>query len=133
MASSAEESYMKAVLKMMKSGKSEEEMTKALNTEGKQNVIFTKGTFDTSDGKLPTDFEIKKGVSRIYTHNEAFHVIDIKAVLPAGTKTLKEAKGNVINDYQAEIETNWLNALHERFKVEVNQEALNTIKAKIEN
>ena len=133
MASSAEASYMKAILKMMKSGKSEEDMTKALNTEGKQNVIFTKGTFDTSDDKLPTDLEIKKGVSKVYAHNEAFHVIDVKGVLPAGTKTLKEAKGNVINDYQAEIETNWLNALHERFKVEVNQEALNAIKAQIEN
>ncbi len=133
MASSADESNMKSIRKMMKSGKSEEEITTALNTEDKQNVIFTKGTFDTADSKLPTNFEIKKGVSKVYAHNEAFHVMDIKAVLPAGTKTLEEAKGNVINDYQAEIETNWLKALHERFKVEVNQDALKAIKAKTGN
>jgi peptidyl-prolyl cis-trans isomerase SurA len=133
MASSADESNMKSILKMMKRDKPEEEITIALNTEDKQNVIFTKGTFDTGDSKLPPDFEIKKGISKVYAHNEAFHVMDIKAVLPAGIKTLEEAKGNVINDYQAEIETNWLEALHERFKVEVNQDALKVIKAKIGN
>ena len=133
MASSAEESQMKSILKMMKKGKSEDEISKALNSENKQNVIFTKGIFDTSDSKLPTNFEIKKGVSEVYKHNEAFHVINIKAILPASTKTLDEAKGNVINDYQTEIEINWINALHERFKVEVNQDALNAIKAKIGN
>ncbi len=133
MASSADESNMKSIHKMMKRGKSEEEITKALNTDDKQNVIFTKGTFNTTDSKLPSNFEIKKGISKVYAHNEAFHVLDIKAVLPAGTKTLEEAKGNVINDYQEEIETNWLNELHERFKVEVNQDALKAIKATIKN
>jgi peptidyl-prolyl cis-trans isomerase SurA len=133
MASSADKSNMKSILKMMKRGASEEDMTKALNTEDKQNVIFTKGTFNTKDSKLPTNFEIEKGVSLVYAHNEAFHVLDIKAVLPAGIKTLEEAKGSVINDYQAEIETNWLNELHERFKVEVNQDALKAIKAKTGN
>jgi peptidyl-prolyl cis-trans isomerase SurA len=133
MASSADESNMKSIHKMMKRGKSEEEITKALNTDAKQNVIFTKGTFNTADSKLPSNIEIKKGISKTYAHNEAFHVLDIKAVLPAGTKTLEEAKGNVINDYQEEIETNWLNELHERFKVDVNQDALKAIKATLKN
>ena len=133
MASSADESNMKPILKMMKKGKSEEEMKKALNTDNKQNVIFTKGTFNLDDPKLPTNFESKKGISKVYQHNEAFHVIDVKALLPAGYKTLKEAKGSVINDYQAEIETNWIKGLHERFKVEVNQDVLEAIKLKIGN
>ena len=66
-------------------------------------------------------------------HNEAFHVIDVKAVLPAGNKTLEEAKGNVINDYQTEIEAEWISDLHRRFKVEVNKDVLKAIKAKIGN
>ena len=77
--------------------------------------------------------EIKEGVSEIHEHNEAFHVIDVKAILPARIKTLEEAKGNVINDYQSEIETNWINDLHNRFKVEVNKKALKAIKDKIRN
>ena len=95
--------------------------------------IFTKGTFSTDDDKLPKAFNAKEGLSKVYMHNDAFHVIDVKAVLPSGNKTLEEAKGNVINDYQMEIEANWISDLHKRFDVEVNDKALKTIKSKIEN
>jgi len=132
-ASSAEQSNMKKILKMMKNGKSEEAINAALNTVNKQNVIFTKGIYKTDNTILPSTFKAKKGVSNVYEHNEAFHVIDVKAVLPAGQKTLEEAKGSVINSYQTEIETNWINDLYSRFKIEVNQDVLNAIKAKIGN
>jgi peptidyl-prolyl cis-trans isomerase SurA len=133
MATSADETNAKAALKMMKKGKSEDEINTAINTDTKQNVIFTKGTYNTDDSKLPTNFVSNKGISKIYQHNEAFHAIDVKAVLPAGIKTLEEAKGNVINDYQIEIEANWINDLHNRYKVEVNKKALKAIKSKIKN
>jgi peptidyl-prolyl cis-trans isomerase SurA len=132
-ASSADESIVVKARKLMKKGKTEEEINKALNTGEKQNVIFTKDTFNTNNGKLPTNFNVKKGVSKIYKHNEAFHVIDVKEVLPARTKTLEEAKGNIINDYQTVIETNWINDLHKRFKVKINQDVLKAVKAKIGN
>ncbi|MBU2928340.1 peptidylprolyl isomerase [Winogradskyella psychrotolerans] len=132
-ASSADKSKMKKILKMMKKGKSEDEIKDELNTQDKQNVIFTKGTYAIDNPILPSDLEVKQGVSDIYKHHESYHVIDVLAVLPAGQKTLEEAKGNVINDYQAEIEANWVNDLYERFDVEVNQETLKAIKAKIEN
>lgn len=133
MATSAEKSNMKKIRKLMKRGKSEETIKDELNTDDKQNVIFTKGIYRTDDVILPSKFSAKKGVSKVYQHNESFHVIDVKAVLPAGQKTLEEARGNAINDYQTEIETNWINELNNRFDVEVNQEVLNAIKAKIEN
>ena len=60
----------------------------------------------------------------VYEHHDAFHVIDVVEILPAGQKSLDEAKGNVINDYQTEIETNWVTDLYARFNVEVNQETL---------
>jgi len=132
-ASSADETSIKTARKMIKKGKSEEEINDELNSDAKQNVIFTKGTYNTGDSKLPSNFEVKEGVSEIYEHNEAFHVIDVKALLPARIKTLEEAKGNVINDYQSEIETNWINDLYNRFEVEVNKKALKAIKDKIRN
>ena len=132
-ATSANEDYAKKALKMMKNGKPEADIKEALDTDSKKNIIFTKGTFSVDDPKLPTNLEVKQGVSEIYVHNDAFHVIDIKSVLPAGNKTLEEAKGNVINDYQAEIEANWIDSLHKRFKVEINEKALEKVKAKINN
>ena len=117
----------------MKRGKSEDEINKTFNTDEKQNVIFTKGVFNTTDSKLPKNFEVKKGVSKVYKHNEAFHVIDVNAILPAGNKTLDEAKGSVINDYQTQLEANWIDDLKERFKVEVNEKTLEAVKSKIRN
>ncbi|WP_299097471.1 peptidylprolyl isomerase [uncultured Winogradskyella sp.] len=132
-ATAANEDYAKKALKMTKKGKSEQDIKKALDKDGKKNIIFTKGTYNTNDPKLPSNLKIEQGVSEIYSHNDAFHVIDIKAVLPAGIKTLEEAKGNVINDYQNEIEANWIDSLYKRFKVDVNKKALKKVKAKINN
>ncbi|MEO1031610.1 MAG: peptidylprolyl isomerase [Bacteroidota bacterium] len=133
MASSAEEAIAEKVLKQMKKGKSQDAIEAALNTDSKKNVIFTKGIFDLKDGKLPQDLSFKKGMDKIYGHNDAFHVINVIETLPAGDKTLDEAKGNVINDYQTQIETNWIKKLYERFDVVVNEKALNAVKSKIKN
>ncbi|WP_422105085.1 peptidylprolyl isomerase [Winogradskyella sp.] len=133
MASSAEEAIAEKVLKQMKRGKSQDAIEAALNTDSEKNVIFTKGIFDLKDGKLPQDLSFKKGMDKIYGHNDAFHVINVIETLPAGDKTLEEAKGNVINDYQTQIETNWIKKLYERFDVVVNEKALNAVKSKIKN
>ncbi|REE25118.1 peptidyl-prolyl cis-trans isomerase SurA [Winogradskyella pacifica] len=132
-ASSADKSNVKKALKMMKKGNSEAVINEKLNTNDKQNVIFTKGTYTLDNPVLPSGFKATKGVSAVYEHHDAFHVIDVVEILPAGQKSLDEAKGNVINDYQTEIETNWVTDLYARFNVEVNQETLNAIKAKIGN
>ncbi|MDN3493674.1 peptidylprolyl isomerase [Winogradskyella bathintestinalis] len=133
MASSAEKSNMKKIQKLMKKGKSEDFIKTALNTSDKQNVIFTKGIYRTDDTILPSNFKVEKGISEIYEHHDAFHVMDVIAILPAGQKTLEEAKGNVVNDYQTQIEANWIAELYDRFKVEVNHDALNAIISKTGN
>ena len=133
MATSANEAYAKKALKLMKKGKSVEDIKQALNTDNKNNIIFTTGVFNQNDSKLPSGLEIKKGLSKIYAHNDAYHVIYINAILPAGTKTLEEAKGSVINDYQNEIEANWIDSLYKHYKVEVNDDVLEMVKSKIKN
>ncbi|MHA7842783.1 MAG: peptidylprolyl isomerase [Winogradskyella sp.] len=132
-ATSANEEYAREAMLMMKNKKSEEQIKQALDTNSKKNIIFTKGIFNVDDPKLPANLKLEQGVSEIYSHNDAFHVINILSVLPAGIKTLEEAKGNVINDYQTEIEANWIDGLYKRFKVEVNENALEKVKTKIKN
>ena len=132
-ASSGNKSNAEQALSLMKKQKSEEEIKSTLNTEKENNIIFTKGVFNINDSKLPKDFEIKEGISEIYEHNGAFHVINVIAILPAGNKTLEEAKGNVINDYQEELERNWIDSLYQNFSIEVNDKALQAVKEKIKN
>ncbi|WP_340155832.1 peptidylprolyl isomerase [uncultured Winogradskyella sp.] len=133
-ATSSDKSNLKKLRKLMKKGKSEDEIKEALNKGDEENVIFTKGIYSVNDPVLPSNFEVKKGLSDVYNnHNEAFHIIRVKEVLPARVKTLEEAKGLVINDYQAVLETNWVKDLYSRFKVEVNDDVLKTVKSKIGN
>ncbi|WP_299128473.1 peptidylprolyl isomerase [uncultured Winogradskyella sp.] len=127
-ATTADKSIAKKLIRSLKNNRSEETMSAKFNNEETQNVIFTSGTYNLNDPKLPTNLELKAGVSKVYNHNDAFHVLDIKSIYPAGPKTLEEARGNVINDYQLVIETNWLKALQQRFNVEVNDKALKAVK-----
>ena len=131
--STAYKPVSKKLHSMMKKGASEEEIVAVFNSETEKNVIFTKGVFDLNDSKLPSDLTLKKGIDKIYKHNDAFHVIDVIDILPAGDKTLEEAKGNVINDYQTQIESDWIKSLYDRFDINVDQKVLKAVKAKIKN
>ena len=50
--------------------------------------------------------------------------VEISKVEPARNKTFAEARGAVINDYQKQLEINWLNRLRQKFGVQVNEEEL---------
>lgn len=133
MASASTKAIAEKIKNLMDSGKTEEEIKAVLNSEKKQNVIFTSGIFEKSNSKIPSNLEFKKGVSQIYEHNGGFHVFKINEVLKSGLKTLNEARGSVVNDYQTQIEDDWLENLRSRFKVDVNQKELNRLKSKINN
>ena len=49
-------------------------------------------------------------------------------VIPSQNKTLDEARGAVIADYQNYLEEQWLNELKNKYKVEVNNEVLENLK-----
>ncbi|WP_370391988.1 peptidylprolyl isomerase [uncultured Winogradskyella sp.] len=131
MVSSADKSFVKKAQAMLKANKTKDEIANTLNTEDAQNIIFTNGIFPIDSEKLPKDFVAEKGVSKIYKHNDAFHVVHVKSILPEEEKTFEEAKGAVINDYQAQIEKEWIDALKSRFKVTVFDDVLNEVKSEL--
>jgi peptidyl-prolyl cis-trans isomerase SurA len=133
MASTSNKNKAETLLQLIKDGKSEDEIAEVLNTKNKHNVIFTRGIFEVSNTKIPRDFELKEGISEIYDHNDAYCVLNVKAVYLSEPKTLKEAKGQVINDYQSYIETAWLKTLNARYAVKVNKKVVRKIKSKIKN
>jgi len=82
---------------------------------------------------LPKDFNFEEGISKIYFHNDAYQVVKVDKVLPETQKTIEEAKGTVISDYQNEVEKNWVEELKKKYRVEVNTKVLSKIKSKIYN
>ena len=57
----------------------------------------------------------------------------VNAILKPGYKTLKDARGIYIADYQTYLEKQWIAELREKYTIEVNQEALTKLKEKEQN
>ncbi|MBP0905163.1 peptidylprolyl isomerase [Mariniflexile gromovii] len=132
-ASSKDQKTLKKVGKLLKKRMGLPEIKALINSNNKIDVIFTVDTMEANHQALPKAFEFKKGISKIYNHNNAFVLVQVNEVLPETQKTLDEAKGLVISDYQAFKEEKWLKELAEKYKVVVNQEALESVKTQIKN
>ncbi len=130
-ASSAEKNNIKKVAKLLKAGKTVETIKAAVNIDDKINVSFTEEEMEANHQALPKGFKFKKGVSKVYKHNDAYVVIKVKAILPKVAKTYDETKGKVISDYQTYKEKNWIKALADKYKVTVNEAVLKNVKRNI--
>lgn len=84
-------------------------------TEG----TFSKGSNPIVDGVKPW----KVGTTTLRQNNKAVAVI-ISKIEPARPKTFTEARGAVINDYQAILEKEWLAQLRTKYPVKVNEEEI---------
>ncbi len=131
-ATSAKESDIKNVAKLLKRGRSSDEISKELNTDKEQKVMFTKGVKPSNDPSLPSEGVVRTGLSKVYHYNDAYHIIKVNALLPKTNKTFDEAKGKIISDYQNTLEADWLKTLNERYEVEVNADVLQKVKSQIE-
>lgn len=132
-ASSSNKGIIKEAKKMLESGKLTEDIKGALNSNETINVIFTSGVMDKEHQALPQDFEYKTGVSKIYSHNDAYIVAQVKAVLPKEPKAYEDAKGQIISDFQVYKEEQWLKELQVKYPVIINEDVLLNVKKQIKN
>lgn len=132
-ATSSSEEILNKVISRLQNNEDVELIKKEINTNGEQNVIFTTGMMQKGHRSLPKNFNYAVGMSEIYEYNNAKHVILVKEIIAAGTKTLEEAKGKVISDYQKVFEQNWLDGLAEKYEVKIDQSVLEMIKSQIAN
>lgn len=129
--SSTKEDVAKKALKMMKKKTSTEAIKAALNTKDVVNVMVVEGVFEEGNDALPKTMEHKAGLSKVFKDGEYFYVVQLHKIIPAAAKTLDEAKGRVINDYQQYLEENWVSDLKKEFKVSVNQDVFEKVKKEI--
>ncbi|HNU60475.1 MAG TPA: peptidylprolyl isomerase, partial [Aquaticitalea sp.] len=115
----------------LKKGLSDDEIGKKLNSENEQKVIFTKGIMEVDNQSLPKHLDLKKGLSNVYENNDAYHVLLVKNFYKSEPKTFDEAKGKLTGDYQNKLEEDWIKTLRQRYKVEVNNNALKTVKKQL--
>ena len=62
-----------------------------------------------------------------------YYVVNVTALKPTIQKTFEEAKGQLISDYQTELELNWIQELRSKYSVKVNEDVLSKVKLLISN
>jgi len=120
---SENKSVAKRTRNLLKKG----ETIKELKTK-EENIVISEGLYELLDKELPKKFKFQLGVSKVFKHNNQYVVVKVlKEILPL-QKGFKDVKGRVINDYQTQLEKDWLLSLRKKYKVEVNQVILNNVK-----
>ena len=104
--------------------KSEEEVKAMFNSDA-EVVHTTAGTYEKGKNMELDQMKWKKNtVSKGYTKAGSTYFTKIEAILPSSVKTLDEAKGYVVADYQNEIEAALIKSLKEKFTVSINDVTL---------
>ncbi|MFI5204499.1 MAG: peptidylprolyl isomerase [Flavobacteriales bacterium] len=125
-----DETIALSVLKDIQTGTvSEQDMDAKYNKESKLNMRVEKGLFSESDKPVIKRIDNSKpGVNNPVNENGQFMVVKINRIMEPSPKSLFEAKGPVTSDYQDSLEQEWLAQLKAKYKVEVNNEVLYSIK-----
>lgn len=126
----ANDKVAKEVRDLLKKNKAEKEIVEMVNKTSQLNVSAESITYLKGENK-DVDANWKQGVvpSDIKDAKEnKVIVLVVNKVLPKTPKTIAEAKGMITADYQNNLEKEWLAYLKNKYKVEVNNDVLNTVK-----
>lgn len=116
---------------LLTQGKTPEEVKEILNKDGKVRVLFSKGVYEKGSKQIPVDAVFAKGASIIYVDSVGYTLLDVDAILPAGTKSFEDVRGNVMSEYQKQLEAAWMQSLRDTYSVKINKKVLKKIKKEL--
>jgi len=116
--------------KLAGKNKTADEIQKKLNKTGSNSkVSVLNGKYERGQYDIVDRIEWKKGLAPITKVNDSsFTFIRVNAILVPESKTLKEAKGYAVSDYQEYLEKKWLADLRAKYPVVLNQEVFDKLK-----
>ncbi len=57
--------------------------------------------------------------------------MEVKRLVPPGTRSFDEARAQVISDYQDYLEKNWVRQLREKYRVKINNKGKKFVLAEL--
>lgn len=112
--------------KLAAKGKSAEEIKAKLNKEGSRSKVSTiEGKYEKGQYEVVDKIEWKAGVTPVEKLNDSsFRFVWVKQVVGPEPKSLKEAKGYIVSDYQEYLEKTWLADLRNKYPIKVDDKVL---------
>ncbi|MFA7444699.1 MAG: peptidylprolyl isomerase [Flavobacteriaceae bacterium] len=129
--SSVNRDFVEQTKTFFEQGKDVDFIKKELNVDAKVNIMLNEGLFEAGSHALPKGYKPSVGVSQIFEQEGYYYVIKGTEFIPETTKTLDEARGRVISDYQQFLEENWVDILEKEFKVEVKPAVFKKVKKEL--
>jgi peptidyl-prolyl cis-trans isomerase SurA len=128
------EEILKEVKKLKKGGLfrksySDKEVLDELNTDEKKRVKIIEDLFHKGDHPI-IDNEVWNIGNQKSIENK--HYIVKGEIVPPSVKSLEEARGSVIADYQNYLEEQWIKELRDQYSIEINEKVLEQLKEKSE-
>lgn len=106
---------------------SPKEVIELVNSESQLNVSLKEDKFVQSEVDYLKGRQLKTGSNKPYEHDGKFYIVSVNETLKAGPKSLREARGAAIQDYQNHLEETWLEELRQKHEIKVNEEVLYSI------
>lgn len=127
----ADKKTCKKAINYLKKGKTIAEVKEKLNVDSKLALAVDSGLFEVEQLKIKIDESQEPGKTELQEINGRFVQAYIKTVTLPMRKTLKEAKGKVISDYQTYLEQAWIEDLKAKYEVSVSEQVMNEVEAKL--
>lgn len=119
----------KLVKKYLTDGLSTEQIKDTLNKGATIHVLFSSGIIEETSNKLPKDYNLEYGVSKVFeVKKNNYTIIKVDEIIPARIKSLAECKGAVTNDYQNYLEKNLVVSLKNEYHIKMNKKAVKKLK-----
>jgi len=116
------------VRKMFAAGKSTVDIVGFFNTDTTLNLLVETSKFSEGDSPIIDQVTWKSGLSPMLDSPSGPAFVYGYEVIHPEPKTLQESKGLVTADYQAYLETQWIQELKLKYPVIINEEVLSTLK-----
>lgn len=118
-----------AARKLAVKGKTPDEITAKLNRNKNNSKVSTiegkyeKGAYDVVDA---TNWNV--GVTPVKKLSDSsFQFVWVKRIVQPEPKSLKEAKGYIVSDYQEYLEKTWLEDLHKKYPIVVDENVFKSL------
>lgn len=93
-------------------------------SSGESAVTITEGLFAEGNNPYLDGIDQWKEGTTTFSRDGKSVAVTIDRLEPARAKTFAEARGSVINDYQAVLEKQWLTQLRQKYPVKVNDDEI---------
>src|SRR6185436_1201153 len=103
---------------------------KKINAKDSLNALLTmqEGVYEKGQSQLIDKIEWKEGVSADFPNpDNTITFVQVKKVIAPTPKSLEEARGFIVSDYQEFLEKEWIKQLREKYPVTVNQAVFSTL------